>query len=221
MRTPAVLAVIAACGAPTVDLPTPIEHASYPIRARVPVGWTAEASHAAIYPADVWLLHPRDRSDTGIQIILGWLPRGGRQSAYFPGGTVPDAHPVSRRIGGISRDGTGENADRHFRIDFDVGELAVSIHAFATTDEQARVIDAILDAVTIDSDPRPATLSPARRAFELAREWAKRNGFPTDHIVYVGPLANDSRYGFTVFHDRGLVPLGVDLASATVTRMPL
>jgi hypothetical protein len=114
-----------------------------------------------------------------------------------------------------------EQGDRHFMVDFDVGELAVSIRTSADTAGDQRVVDAILEAIEIDPAARPAVASPARGALELARRWAADHGFPTDHIVYVGQPANDARHAFTVFHATGLVSLRVDIASATVTRMPL
>jgi hypothetical protein len=215
----AVLLAIAACSsAPAVDLPISIQHPSYPVHVRLPAGWTAEATRADIYPADVWALHGPGGHVT---LILGWLPRGGRQSAMFPGGRLEDTQPAIRRIAGEMREGIVEGGGRYFLIDFDVGELAVSVKTAATSDAAVRAIDAILDSIAIDPAAKPVTPSPARQAFELAREWARNNGLPTDHIVYVGQPPNDSRHAFTVFHDSGLVPLRVDLTTSTVTRMPL
>jgi hypothetical protein len=211
----ALLLAITACGsAPAVDLPISIQHPIYPVHVRLPAGWTAEATRADIYPADVWALHG---AGGHVTLILGWLPRGGRQSAFFPGGRGEDAHPAIRQIAGEMREGIAEG--RRFLADFDVGELAVSVATMPT--DGTREIDAIVDSIAIDAAAKPVTPSPARQALELAREWARKNGFPTDHIVYVGQPPSDSRHAFTVFHDGGLVPLRIDLATSTVTRMPL
>lgn len=210
------LAIAACSGAAPVDLPISLQHPIYPVHLRLPAGWTAEATHADIYPADVWALHGPGGHVT---LILGWLPRGGRQSAFFPGGRAEDAHPATRQIAGELRECLVEGGGRRLLADFDVSELAVSVATFADSD--TRAIDAIIGSIAIDAAAKPVTPTPARKALELAREWARKNGFPTDHIVYVGQPPTDPRFAFTVFHDAGLVPLRVDLATSTVTRMPL
>ena len=198
-----------------------LTHPVYRVRAALPAGWVADATAAPIYPADEWTLHPAATDGApAVTLILGWLPRGGRHSAMFPGGRLDDAHATTRRIGGVEREGTGEGNDRYFKIDFDVGELAVSIATAAATDGDRPVIDAILDQLAFDAAARPPGFpSPARHALELARGWATANGFPTAGIVFVGQPPGTTAFAFTVFHAGGLVPLRVD--GVTVTRMPL
>jgi hypothetical protein len=219
MRALALLAV--ACGgrAPEVELSRTVEHPLYRVRADLPAGWVADAAHAEIYPADSWMLHPAAGTDPSVSLILGWLPRGGRQSAFFPGGREADAHAETRTIGGAPREGLREGSS--FLVDFDVGELAVSIRAHATADAGRATADAIVAHLAFDPAARPPDHPrPARRALELARAWAVRNGQPSDHIVSTG-ASPDGIYSFTLFHARGLVPLRVDVARETVTQVPL
>ena len=222
-RALAALALVACGGrASEIALPQTVEHPLYRVRAMLPAGWVADAARAPIYPADTWSLHPTGALEPRGTLILGWLPRGGRQSAMFPGERDSDAHHEARTIGGVSRDGLVESAGRSFKVDFDVGELAVSIATWASDDAQRATVDAIVAHLAFDPAARaPDHPSPARRALELARAWAKQHGHPPDGLVYVGQPPGSPLYAFTLFHAKGLVALRVDLAAGTVVEAPL
>lgn len=213
------LVAIAACGTrtPEVALPQVVTHPVYRVHAELPEGWVADAASAPIYPADSWMLHPADSNTPVVALVLGWLPRGGRQSAFFPGGREEGGRAETRTIGGASREGLRES--NSFLVDFDVGELAVSVRTYATDDASRATVDAIVSHLAFDPAARaPDHPTPARRALELARGWARSHGYPTDNIVLVG---KPGPFAFTVFHGNGLVPLEVDPDTSTVTQKPL
>jgi hypothetical protein len=212
--------VLAGCGSPNVELTQQVTHPVYGVQASLPLGWVADASHDDVYPADVWRLHPADGGvRTGVTLILAWQPRGGRHSAGFPGGDSEDSHAATRVVGGLPRNGTAEDDDSRFLVDFDAGELAVSISTFGTSEADRHATAAVLAHLSFDDLPVPEP-TPQRRALDHVRAWATEHGFPTDGIVYVGAPPNDTRHAFTLFHDRGLVPLRVD-ANGNVERMSL
>jgi hypothetical protein len=197
-----------------------VEHPLYRVRATVPDDWVAEAGYAEVYPADTWLLHPDDGNEPQVRMILGWLPRGGRQSAFFPGDR-DDGHTEQRTIGGAPRTCWIENSVRQLLVDFDVNELAVSIATFAEGADDTATVDAIVERLTFDPDARaPDHPTPARRALELARAWARDHGQPADRLVYTGrPRGMTQAFAFTLFHARGLVALYVDVERRDVMQM--
>ena len=218
------LGAVVACGghAPELALTKTVEHPVYRVRAMLPAGWVADAAHADIYPADTWTLHPAGARTPMVALVLGWLPRGGRQSAFFPGERDDDAHHETRMIGGAARDGLVENGGRSFKMDFDIGELAVSISTWADDATARATIDEIVAHLAFDAAAHPASgPSPARRALELARGWAKQHGHSPDGLVYVGDLPGTRLQAFTLFHGRGLIALRVDLTTGTVVEAPL
>nr|HEX4314767.1 hypothetical protein [Kofleriaceae bacterium] len=195
-----------------------VTHPVYGVRAELPADWIAEQAHSDLYPADTWWLHPATANTPAVTLILGWLPRGGRHSASFPGGLTEDARADTRTIGGVARAGTAEKGDRSFKVDFDAGELAVSIRGYALDDATRVTVDAVMAQLAFDDDARPADFpSPARRALDLARAWARERGLPTERIVTTGAPAGASYVALTVFHPRGLHALRVDPASGAIT----
>jgi hypothetical protein len=102
---------------PPADLTGELQLPTYGIVAHVPEGWSAEAKHNDIIPADAWALHPKDHVDQGIWLLLDWMTRGGRQSASFPGGKEVDARPTKMIVAGAPRDGETSGAV-FFRGDF-------------------------------------------------------------------------------------------------------
>ena len=198
-----------------------VSHPVYRVTADLPPGWVADATHSALYPADTWTLHapgaPPASFDPSVTLILGWLPRGGRQSAFFPGEREEGGRRETRTIGGAPRDGLAES--RTFLVDFDVGDLAVSIRTYGTDDAKRAIADAVVAQLAFD--PVRAPPSEQRAALELARAWATQHGHATSSIVYVGHAAGTKLHAFTLFHEHGLVPLRVDVAARTVTEAPL
>lgn len=228
MRRAVVALGVAAVGcrgdrAPEVALTEVAVHPVYRVRAELPAGWVAEATHAPIYPADLWSLHPAGPIGApSVTLILGWLPRGGRQSAFFPGDRDDDAHPATLTIGGVARTGTSERGGHSFKLDFEVGELAVSISTLVSDDAQRATVEAVLARLAFDAAARPpGPPTPARRALDLARRWAGEHGYPADGLAYVGLAAGTPLHAFTLFHPRGLVALRVDVAAGTVAQAPL
>jgi hypothetical protein len=222
----AVVVAIVACGGraspPEVALTGETAvHPTYGVRAKLPAGWIAEAAHAPIYPADTWTLRapgvPPASFDPSVTLILGWLPRGGRQSAFFPGEREDGARRETRVIGGAPREGLVES--RSFLADFDVGDVAVSIRTYASDDAKRAIAHAVVAQLAFDPVHAPPTAQ--REALELARAWAAAHDHPTANIVYVGQPPGTKLHAFTLFHDHGLVPLRVDLAAKTVTEAPL
>ncbi len=195
-----------------------VAHPTYGIRASLPEGWAAEASHSDVIPADVWALRPAGKPLPAVVLLLGWLPRGGRQSAFFPGGRVEDAHPASIGIAGAARAGMLESSDRHFMADFDAGELAVSVNASVERSSDWPVVRAILAHLALDAVAPPP--SEPRRALDLARGYAAREKLPSAGIVYVGPGPRAETHRFTLLHDRGPIPLLVDVAAGRVEPEP-
>jgi hypothetical protein len=187
----------------------------------VPDGWSADATRNTIIPADGWALHPKDHVDHGVWLLLGWLPRGGRQSASFPGGREVDARPTRMIVAGAPRDGETSGAV-FFRGDFDVGEVAVSVTAVAHDATAKASVQAVLEHLHFDPSARPSGFpSPARRGLDLARGWAAAHGRPTDGIVLTGPVPGTALFGYTVFFDKGLQPLQIDPARGKVTATAL
>ena len=102
----------------------------------------------------MWSLHPASANAPAVTLILGWLPRGGRHSALFPGERADDARPETRVIGGAPRAGIVEQAGRSFLVDFDLGALAVSVRAY-TLDDARPIVDAIVASLAFDPSVRP------------------------------------------------------------------
>ncbi len=207
--------------AETRNVPVEVGLPGYGISAAVPDAWVAEAKHNEAIPAEAWRIHPKGHEDEGVWLLVDWLPRRGRHSAYYPGGAGTDTKGSRVVVAGVPRDGNTSEA-AFFRADFDVGEVALSVTVVAHDDDTRTTARQILARMRFDPSARPPDFpSPARRGLDLARGWATAHGHPTDGIVYTGPLPDTAQQGFTVFFDNGLQTLRVDPTTGKVEARPL
>jgi hypothetical protein len=204
------------CRRSEVALPGRAAHPVYHVEARLPEGWVATLGHDAIIPVDTWFLHPQGVERVGVRLMLDWQPRRGRHSSGFPGGRDGDEVPSTKTVGGASRSGELFLQRTAFRIDFDVGEVAVSVVATVGDDRDWPSIDAVLRGLRFDPNARPAVVSSARRGLDLARRWATEHGFPTDGIVSTSEDRMAPTQHFTVFHRRGLESLTITPATGSI-----
>ena len=199
-----------------------VTHPVYPLTAELPEGWTAEAQHAPIYPADTWMLQPASGGGRGpfVHVIVGWLPRGGRQSAFFPGGRLGSGRPGTLVVAGRQVPCLVEADSR--LADFDVGSLALSVRALARTEHDRDLIDQVLAHMTIDESVQPPReTAEKRRALDLAADYARRRKLAGVNIVYTGPGPLPGTYRLTIFYNRGLLAVVVDPRAGTVKEEPL
>ncbi len=186
------------------------------LAASLPEGWRADVGHNEIIPVDTWHLHPQGVERAGVRLMLAWLPRLGRHSAGFPGGLDGDEAPAVMNVGGVERRGERFDSRKGYRADFEVGELAVSVIATVREEEDWPAVRAVLRALRFAPDARPAVVSEARSALDLARRWAAARGTTGGDIVYTGPAAAPGRHHFTVFHGRELTSLVITPSTGAV-----
>lgn len=124
---------------------TQVQHSIYPIKISIPLGWKAVESRDTIIPCDTWEIGPKGAEQHAVTLLLGWLPRSGMLSAFFPGGRDPAGYKKIFLISGHRVTGLIEPSFVEgglILIDADIGKLALSIRA-GSSEETRKMLSSI------------------------------------------------------------------------------
>jgi hypothetical protein len=200
-----------------------VESSLYPIVAWIPSDWEATETKNTIIPCDSWVFTPRGGMEDGrvarVIVELGWRPRPGRMSAFFPGGRAVDAKEATFLIAGRRVQGIKEDNERLWLADFEVGELALSVSTIRQSPAQERVMQEILKRLEIDPDAKPEGWPDEKRiALDLAWDYAKKHKIKSPRVVWAAQGALPHTHHLTIFYEGGLKSLLIDAAKRKVLK---
>jgi hypothetical protein len=196
-----------------------VSETRYPITARIPKNWRAEASRNEIIPVDSWILSGI-ASDERVIVSIEWLPRSGRHSSGFPGGRVGTERHESMVVAGKQRDVIVVEEENLVRTDFDTNALAVSVIGHSKTDRALSIVRKVMESILVDEsvNPPPSAV-PGLLALELTRAFARSKGLPDTGIVTTRPGNEPNTFNMTIFHSHGLVGVLADVSAGRVTEL--
>ncbi len=203
-----------------------VRHSHYSIEAQLPPGWEAIEERDDVVPCDRWVLRPEGepltadnaRRITRIVVSLAWLPRPSRMTAGFPGGRAEDARTDDMVVAGRRVPCVVEHRGRSWLADVEVGELALSVRLWGAKPWDVALARRVAARLKVDRKARPKGYpSVERRALDLAREFAAKQGLEHTGIVWTGNDPEDAHRVFlTIFHEGGVTALVVDTRQGKV-----
>jgi len=136
-----------------------------------------------------------------ITLLIGWKPRLGRQSAYFPGERSETEKAASWEIAGKAEQGLLDSG-KSFKCDLDRGPLVLSVKAYSPKETDVKLLRLILTTLHIDESATLPKEAEARlKADRLANKFVKEKGYRDFQIVMIPEPSKDGVYIFTVFHN--------------------